>query len=519
MIITELIIEDYKQFAGRTVVRPDSRGLVAIFGPNGAGKTTLFEAIEWCLYAPTRIRAKEVLPRGRGGSPTVQLTLEHPSDGVRYVVRRRQKASSVEAQVWREDRPGEYLATGAKPVKAYVTEKLIGLSHQAFVGTFFTRQKELSFFGDLKETERRRTVGRLLGMEAVRDAQQAIGEERQARAARADAHRLNIAALTAERDLAVDLATAREAAEVTVAALEQATAALADATGQRIRADAVASGAIERQRTDHGAGLHVAALEAELGQLEIRIADLDGRLRDLDARAIRRAEIAPIAAAVSERSAIVARHAADRERASRAGEIERQIAERAAERQRAIADASRAVSGTRAVAIPAWRWDSDVAGNDPIACLDALAALAATLDPEAARSRSAVAGDLLRLAQARDAEIARRPRFRERLADLASERAAIIAAGDPAALLATVDHALHDLDQRLASERTRLDGESQTARRSRALADRLRAADFADGCPTCLPAYLGPMPCPTPPKEPFQRAPPQNSRDRSPSST
>ncbi|MEZ4497264.1 MAG: hypothetical protein R2845_10900 [Thermomicrobiales bacterium] len=44
--------------------------------------------------------------------------------------------------------------------------------------TFFTPPKELSLFGSVGDTKRRRMVGQMIGIEAVRLAQEAIGEER-----------------------------------------------------------------------------------------------------------------------------------------------------------------------------------------------------------------------------------------------------------------------------------------------------------------------------------------------------
>ena len=68
--------------------------------------------------------------------------------------------------------------TGTRQATDYVTRQLVGLSHRAFVSTFFTRQKELSFFGTFKDTDRRREVGRLLGLETIRDAQRRLAEDR-----------------------------------------------------------------------------------------------------------------------------------------------------------------------------------------------------------------------------------------------------------------------------------------------------------------------------------------------------
>ena len=67
---------------------------------------------------------------------------------------------------------------GPRDVTEYVARQLIGLPHAAFVSTFFTRQKELTFFGDHTPAERRVEVGRLLGFQTIREAQEEIGEER-----------------------------------------------------------------------------------------------------------------------------------------------------------------------------------------------------------------------------------------------------------------------------------------------------------------------------------------------------
>ena len=175
MILLELEIEDYKQFRGRHMFAPTPNGVVGIIGANGAGKTTLFEAIEWALYNPNAIPLATIPPHDGVGHTTVRVTLEDPVDGVRYVVQRELRRRATQAEVYREDNPSEPIVQGTRDVTRYVTRHLIGLPHDAFVSTFFTRQKELHFFGDRSETKRRTEVARLLGLEAVRDAQTLIG--------------------------------------------------------------------------------------------------------------------------------------------------------------------------------------------------------------------------------------------------------------------------------------------------------------------------------------------------------
>ena len=78
--------------------------------------------------------------------------------------------------------PGNRSCRGRATLPTTLPSSSIGLPHAAFVSTFFTRQKELTFFGDRTPTDRRVEVARLLGFDAIRAAQEEIGTEaRQAR--------------------------------------------------------------------------------------------------------------------------------------------------------------------------------------------------------------------------------------------------------------------------------------------------------------------------------------------------
>src|SRR5215207_4727 len=112
MILVELEIDNYKQFAGSHRIELPAEGVVGVIGANGVGKTTLFEAIEWCLYKPTEIRNEEVPPRGGTGATRVKVVLEDPRDGVRYVVERRLRRGVAAAEVYREDQPQAPIVQG-----------------------------------------------------------------------------------------------------------------------------------------------------------------------------------------------------------------------------------------------------------------------------------------------------------------------------------------------------------------------------------------------------------------------
>ncbi|MDQ3541820.1 MAG: AAA family ATPase, partial [Chloroflexota bacterium] len=180
MILSRLQIENYKQYAGEHDLSIPAQATIGVIGANGVGKTTLFEAIEWCLYNPSTIENKNIRPRGMGGYSRVAVTLESRTGGRQYIVERELKRATTVAAIYELDEGGneQVIVQGTRQVSDYVASELIGLSHTAFVATFFTRLKELHFFGNLGDTNRRREVGKLLGLETIRIAQQSIGEDR-----------------------------------------------------------------------------------------------------------------------------------------------------------------------------------------------------------------------------------------------------------------------------------------------------------------------------------------------------
>ena len=242
MILLELEMHDFKQYRGRHLFAPAETGVVAIIGQNGAGKSTLFEAIEWCLYQKG-LTAAEIPPRGSAGAqPSVRLRMA-TADGanVYEIVRSLRKTGTTIAEIRRIiGESSEQVASGSTTVRKYIASSLIGLTYDAFVATFFTRQKELSFFGALRPTERRREVGRLLGLETIRKAQEVIAEERKVKRSAAETMRNMYLRQSQERDfeaertvLESDLAARRTESDEFAAKLTDASTRIRDLERQR----------------------------------------------------------------------------------------------------------------------------------------------------------------------------------------------------------------------------------------------------------------------------------------------
>ena len=486
MILAELRIENYKQFLGEHRIEPPQSGIVAVIGANGVGKTTLFEAIEWCLYNPATIANADVPPRGGVGQTKVTVVLEDARDGVRYSVERTLKRKVANGAIYREDRPSEPIVQGTRQVTDYVARKLVGLGHRAFVSTFFTRQKELSFFGSLKETERRVEVGRLLGLETIRDAQKTIGEERSRAQAEARGLRLQYEEQSAGRDFPSE----REAAEVAIAAQESATTAAAARLAAATEAHTVARTEQTRwqalERRDAALAQALERIGGDERAAAARRRAADEALDRLDESAASRAGLAPLAAAEPERLAAVAAHEAERERNRRRLGLD-EAAARAERASRAAATAlGRQVvsAGPGGEEVPGWGWTPADAA-EPIAAADRLVAVVAGLDVDDACAHAEALSSCRRLVDERSEARTTWEKYRVVLGRLGAERAALVADDDPDAAAARARAEREGALAAAQAAQTRAAAAATTRRQAATSLAALRTAAASEACPSC----------------------------------
>jgi exonuclease SbcC len=486
VILIAVEIENYKQFAGKHLIAPTPQGIVGVVGPNGVGKTTLFEAIEWCLYNPTTIRNEDVPPRAGVGGTCVRVTLEDPRDGLRYVVERRLKSKTATAEVYREDQPETRIVQGSRQVADYVARRLIGLSHRAFVSTFFTRQKELSFFGSLKETERRREVARLLGLETIRAAQQAIGQERADAAAEAKTLRAQFADQTEGRDFAAETG----AAEAEVVAGHERVAQTDEKVAAAIEATRAARAELDRWQAlkdeDQALAVEQEKVFGDERTADSRRASAADELALLDRAAGDRDVLAPVAAEEPVRAAAVLAHETERDRhlnqqrlvadRRRAGEVARKATNEIEKEVRRI---------PLGPGVPDdWTWRAGDA-DEPLRAAERLIALAEGLDVDSACERETELALCFRIARERDEAVQKAETYRAHLGRLERQLDEILAAGDPSA---TAEEATQARGQALAAAEGAA-ARAKVAAEERARLERivsaLHAADFSRGCPTC----------------------------------
>lgn len=486
MHLAAIDIENYKQYAGAHRIEFPEQGIVSVTGPNGAGKTTLFEAIEWCLYCPRSIPQSSVPPHDGVGRTTVRVTLEDRNDGQRYCVQRELRASGTQAEVYREDDPGNPLVQGSREVSRYVARHLIGLPHGAFVSTFFTKQKELQFFGDRSATERRTEVGKLLGLEAVREAQREMGEGRNAARLIAETRRGEYERRLGARDLAEETAAAARAveeAEGREAAAEE-TAQLTAAEAEQARE--VLDGVRDLQARDAAIGHRLAEVAGQVATANARRDGAQAHLERLESRAAERMQLAGLAADLDRWQGEVGRLEAERERARQMQGLQ-EVHRAAAEAERgAAARLEQLVSEHQAAAqgLAGWAWSAADAA-EPGAAARRLHAVAAALDPATKRGQLERMQEAWRQAKAVKEIETLLGKYHRQREKLAAQREELLAAGDPAIAVeaaAQATRAARDAEQiaRVAMAAARVEREEDER-----LAAGVRQHMKEPICPTC----------------------------------
>ncbi len=486
MILAVLEIQNYKQYVGEHRIELPASGIVGVIGANGVGKTTLFEAIEWCLYNPSTIANAEVPPRAGVGQTRVRVVLEEPNDGTRYVVERSLKRGVASGEIYREDRPDAPIVQGSRQVTDYVARQLIGLSHRAFVSTFFTRQKELSFFGNLKETDRRREVGRLLGLETIREAQRLIGDDRTQARAEAGSLALQFAEHSAGRDFPAERATVEGTIAEQERAAEMAAARFVAAREAYTMARADLGRWRELQRRDAALGQELARVGGDDQAARARLQAAEAALRRLDEAAASRAALLPVAATETERATALLTLDALRERHLRRQRLDEDVSRAeqtygnvGGELKKVVAD-----EGEGARAITGWTWTAADAAN-PIAGAERLAGVVAALDVEDVCERASELAVCRRLVEDRLEAKATLDKYRAVLDDLRAQRGALLNGGDPDVTIARARKERQATQREEETARATAEAVAASRRKVEQTVHLLRTAAAKEACPTC----------------------------------
>ena len=90
MRFKKITIENFKSIGSNPItVNLDFNNTTLLLGYNGAGKTSIFEAIVWCIYGVTKLKADNVVNKTVGENAKVELEFEENNKS--YVITRYRK--------------------------------------------------------------------------------------------------------------------------------------------------------------------------------------------------------------------------------------------------------------------------------------------------------------------------------------------------------------------------------------------------------------------------------------------
>ncbi|HWD39794.1 MAG TPA: AAA family ATPase, partial [Fimbriimonas sp.] len=143
------------------------RGMTAIVGANGVGKSTILEMIGFALFGEQRQQKSTILFQW-ADSKKFGVVLTFECDGVTLEVSRFNDTASLKEI---GDTTEKVLATALSDVTAAV-EKKLGLTYEQFVNSFCAEQKGLAFLNFKSNTARQEEVGKMLGIDRLRAAEE-----------------------------------------------------------------------------------------------------------------------------------------------------------------------------------------------------------------------------------------------------------------------------------------------------------------------------------------------------------
>ncbi len=168
MIFKRLKLRNFKSYANE-IINFD-KGITVIVGENGAGKSSIFEAISFALFK--QHTAGKLNDLVRNNTENMSVELDFVSRGKEYrIIRDKTKSKTASRLLTKTSSDGEFmsLCSGEKEVSSAV-QSILDMDANLFLNAIYVRQGEIAELVDKQPAEKKRLIGRLLGLDSLETA-------------------------------------------------------------------------------------------------------------------------------------------------------------------------------------------------------------------------------------------------------------------------------------------------------------------------------------------------------------
>ena len=168
MIFKRLKLKNFKSYANEVI--NFNKGITVIVGQNGAGKSSIFEAISFALYK--QHTAGKLGDLVRNNTENMGVELDFVSRGKEYrIIRDKTKSKSVSRLLTKTSSDSEFMSicSGEKEVADNI-QAILDMDANLFLNAIYVRQGEIAELVDKQPAEKKRLIGKLLGLDSLESA-------------------------------------------------------------------------------------------------------------------------------------------------------------------------------------------------------------------------------------------------------------------------------------------------------------------------------------------------------------
>ena len=165
MIFKRLKLKNFKSYENETI--KFDKGITVIVGENGAGKSSIFEAISFVLFKQhTSSRLIDLI---RNSTDSMTVELDFLSKGKEYRIVREKNKSKINSKLLTKtssDSDFILICSGEKEVSSQI-QSILDMDANLFLNAIYVRQGEISELVDKLPAEKKKLIGKLLGIDSL----------------------------------------------------------------------------------------------------------------------------------------------------------------------------------------------------------------------------------------------------------------------------------------------------------------------------------------------------------------